>query len=263
MKRFYILALCLIPALAQSTEETAEKRWELGIGVGGIYAPDYKGSKSYRDYVAPIPYVVYRGPVIRTDRDGVRGDFLRTNAYEFTASMAVSVTPDSDKNALREGMPELTSTLELGPAVNVNLSGEDFSQGLSLTLPVRAVVALGDGSPDYIGLVSAPSVVHRGSFKGGWKSTLRAGPVFASGKYHDYYYSVAPKYALPDRPEYNASSGYNGFNLQGALSRRFSDYWYAFYIRYSNIQGVNFDDSPLVETEHNVSGGFAISWVFL
>lgn len=257
---------CVLAGVLSSmvfAEPPNEKRWEAGIGVGGIVSPDYKGSESYRDYIAPIPYVVYRGPVFRTDRDGVRGDFLRTERFELNASMALSVTPDSDKNSLREGMPELTSTLEAGPAFNINLTGESFSDGLSVTIPLRAVIALGDGSPDYIGLVSAPSLVYRRAFKGGWRWTLRTGPVFASGKYHDYYYTVKPQYALPERPAYEASSGYNGFNGQLALSRRFSDYWYAFYARYSNIQGTNFLDSPLVETEHNVTAGFAISWVFL
>lgn len=248
---------------AQPKTSMPEKRWEAGIGLGALVAPDYKGSKSYRDYVAPLPYLVYRGPVIRTDRDGVRGDFLRTDALELTASMAVSITPDTDKNDLREGMPELASTLELGPAININLSGEDFSQGLSVSIPVRAVVALGDGSPDYIGLVSSPSLVYRLSHGDGWKWTFRGGPVFASGKYHDYYYSVKSQYVTDSRPLYEASSGYNGFNVQASLSRRFSDYWYAFYIRYSNIEGADFLDSPLVETEQNIAAGLAISWVFL
>ncbi|WP_041521811.1 MipA/OmpV family protein [Gilvimarinus agarilyticus] len=242
-------------------KQQPEKRWEAGIGVGGLYGPDYRGSESYRDYIAPIPYLVYRGPVFRTDGDGLRGDFLRTEALELTASMAVSVTPDSDKNELREGMEELGSTLEAGPAINVNLTGPDFSQGFSLSFPVRAVVALGDGSPEYIGMVTTPSLIYRQAINGGWKWTARTGPVFASGKYHDYYYTVKPEYALPERPAYEASSGYNGFNAQTALSRRFSDYWFAFYLRYSNLQGTNFRDSPLVETEHNVMGGFAISWV--
>lgn len=246
---------------AKRVSSQPQKRWEAGIGVGGLYSPDYRGSKSYRDYVAPIPYVVYRGPVIRTDGDGLQGDFLRTERLEFTASMAVSVTRDSDKNQRREGMPELDSTLEVGPAVQVNLTGQGFSEGFSLKVPVRAVLTVGSGSPDYIGLVSAPSLVYRRSIKGGWKWTARTGPVFASGKYHDYYYSVKPQYALPERPSYEASSGYNGFNAQAALSRRFSDYWFAVYLRYSNIQGTNFRDSPLVETEHNVMGGFAVSWV--
>lgn len=241
----------------------ADKRWEAGIGIGGLTAPDYRGSKSYREYIAPIPYVVYRGPVFKTDRGGVRGDFWRTDQIEFSASMALSVTPDSDKNPLRQGMPELQSTLEVGPALNINLTGEDFTRGLALTLPVRSVFTIGNGTPEYIGLTSTPSLVYRLAHGNGWKWTLRAGPVFASGKYHDYYYSVKPEYATQQRPQFEASSGYNGFNGQVALSRRYSDYWYAFYLRYSNIQGTEFLDSPLVETEHNVMAGFAISWVFL
>jgi len=241
--------------------ETPEKRWEVGIGVGGLYGPDYRGSKSNRSYVAPIPYVVYRGPVLRTDRSGVQGDFLRTDTLELSASMAVSVTPDSDKNPLRQGMKPLDSTLEVGPAININLTGADFSQGFSLSVPVRAVIALGNSSPEYIGIVSAPSLLYQQSVPGGWRWGVRTGPVFASGKYHDYYYTVEPQYALPNRPAHDASSGYNSFNAQTTLSRRFNDYWFAFYLRYSNLQGTGFRDSPLVETEHNVMGGFAFSWV--
>ncbi|MBU2884536.1 MipA/OmpV family protein [Gilvimarinus agarilyticus] len=262
---------CLMSTLAvaqKTKEESASqqpdvKRWEVGVGLGGLTAPDYKGSKTYHEYIAPLPYVVYRGPVIRTDRDGVRGDFLRTDSIELNASMALSITPDSDKNALRLGMPELLSTLEVGPAVNINLTGEHFSDGLSLSIPLRAVFTVGDGSPDYIGITSTPSLIYRLDHGDGWRWTLRAGPVLASGKYHDYYYSVKPEYVTPERPEFNARSGYNGFNGQVSLSRRFSDYWYAFYFRYSNIQGADFVDSPLVETEHNAVAGFAVSWVFL
>ena len=259
------LALALLsvalPTLAETTVTQPEKRWELGIGVGGISAPDYRGSDTQRGYLAPIPYVVYRGPVFRTDRDGLRGDFMRTDRFELTASMAVSVTPDSDKNTLREGMPDLASTLEGGPAVNINLTGQSFQEGLSATVPVRAVFTVGQGSPEYIGVLSAPSLVYRQALAGGWKWNLRAGPVFASGRYHDYYYSVKPEYALPDRPAYEAGSGYNGFNTQFAVTRRKGQFWYAFYMRHSYLGGTDFLDSPLVETRHNLSGGFAVSWV--
>lgn len=245
---------------AETTAEP-EKRWELGIGIGGISTPDYRGSKTNRTYIAPIPYVVYRGPIIRTDREGVRGDFLRTDRLEFTASVAVSITPDNDKNTLRKGMPELASTLEGGPALNINLTGDSFNDGFSATLPVRAVFTVGDGSPEYIGMVATPSLIYRQQLRGNWKLNLRAGPMFASGKHHNYYYSVAPEYALPERPAYDAESGYSGFNTQLALTRRHGSFWYAFYTRYSNLAGTGFLDSPLVETRHNFTGGFAISWV--
>lgn len=276
--RLYLLALLLISggatntAMAQTgatdtqeppsaTTAEPEKRWELGIGIGGISTPDYRGSKTDRTYVAPIPYVVYRGPIIRTDREGVRGEFLRTDRLEFTVSMAVSITPDNDKNVLRSGMPELASTLEGGPALNINLTGDSFQEGLSATLPVRAVFTVGDGSPEHIGVVATPSLIYRLALEGNWKLNLRAGPMFASGKHHNYYYSVAPEYALPERPAYDAESGYSGFNTQFAVTRRHGSFWYAFYTRYSNLAGTDFLDSPLVETRHNFTAGFAISWV--
>lgn len=246
----------------RSTSTTEpEKRWELGIGIGGLTTPDYRGSKTNRSYVAPIPYVVYRGPVFRTDREGVRGDFLRTDQLEFTASLAVSFTPDNHKNALRQGMPELASTLEGGPALNINLTGDSFREGFSLTLPVRAVMTVGQGSPEYIGLVSTPAIIYRHKLKNEWDLHLRAGPMFASGKYHNYYYTVLPEYALPERPAYDAESGYSGFNGALAVTRRHGDFWYAFYSRYANLSGTDFLDSPLVETRHNLTAGFAISWV--
>lgn len=266
-----LLALTPMAGLAQTetsgtdttgvTASEPEKRWELGIGIGGLTTPDYRGSKTNRSYVAPIPYVVYRGPIIRTDREGVRGDFLRTDQLEFTASLAVSFTPDNHKNELRLGMPELASTLEGGPALNINLTGDSFREGFSLTLPVRAVMTVGQGSPEYIGLVSTPALLYRRQLPGRWNLHLRAGPMFASGKYHNYYYTVRPEHALPGRPVYDADSGYSGFNSQVAITRRHGDFWYAFYSRYANLSGAGFLDSPLVETRHNITAGFAISWV--
>lgn len=249
------------PAPSATTISPAEKRWELGVGIGGLTTPDYRGSKTNRSYIAPIPYVVYRGPVIRTDREGVRGDFLRTDRMEFTASLGVSFTPDNHKNELRQGMPELASTLEGGPALHINLTGDSLREGLSLFLPVRAVMTVGKGSPQYIGLVSTPSLIYRQQLASQWHVNMRAGPMFASGKYHNYYYTVEPQYALPERPTYDAGSGYSGFNTQIALTRRHGDFWYAFYGRYANLADTDFLDSPLVETRHNFTAGFAISWV--
>ena len=46
--------------------------WELGGGATALHIPDYRGSEEIRNYVFPIPWVVYRGEILRADRDGVR-----------------------------------------------------------------------------------------------------------------------------------------------------------------------------------------------
>ncbi len=248
----------------ESSREPTSKKWEVGLGLGAVAGPDYRGSDEYRSFISPIPYVIYRGTFIHSDRDGVRGNFLRTNRYEFTLSASASITPDTDKNKLREGMPELGSTLELGPSFNINLSGEDFSHGWHLQLPLRAVFAIGADDPGYLGSIIQPQLVYRTKLTD-WSFSYRAGITFASNDYHDYYYRVAPQYETPERATFNATAGYSGWHNNAALSRRFTYQGFttslAFFIRYDNIEHTHFTDSPLVVDNHSARGGIAFIWI--
>lgn len=252
---------------AQEDIETGgkiEKKWEAGIGVGAVYGPDYRGSDEYRHFISPIPYFVYRGKIIRSDREGVRGNFLRTDRYEFTLSASASITPETDKSTLREGMPELGSTIEFGPSFNINLTGDSFAQGWHLQLPWRAVFAIGADESGYIGSVFTPQLVYRDKLND-WTFSYRAGIAFADEDYHDYYYKVDQKYVTAARHYFDASSGYSGWNNQVAFSRKFThgniNTQLAFFIRYDNISGTDFGKSPLVVSDHSYRGGIALIWV--
>lgn len=247
-------------AAAVAPSNPPEKRLEVGLGVGALVTPDYRGSKTYRNYVAPVPYVIYRGKIIRSDREGVRSDLFRSDQLEFTLSLAASIQPDSDKNERRVDMPGLDSTLELGPALNINVTGDTLREKWMLTLPVRAVITLGQGSPEHIGWLAEPQLSYRFR-RGSWNWTFRIGPSFASNDYHEYYYGVESSHVRPDRPLYDARGGYSGFNTQVAVSRRTDKLWYGFFVRYYNLNGAHFMDSPLVEVDQGGSGGFAISWI--
>lgn len=249
---------------SSNAQEDTNKKWELGLGVGAVSGPDYRGSDEYRDFISPIPYVVYRGKIIRSDREGIRGNFLRTDRYEFTLSASASITPDADKNTLREGMPDLGSTLELGPSFTINLTGTDFSQGWHLQIPWRAVFAIGADESGYIGSIFQPQIVYRNKLSD-WTFTYRAGITFASNDYHDYYYKVKQDYVTETRDYFDASGGYSGWNNQMALSRSFNynniQTRLALFIRYDNIGGTDFNKSPLVVTDHSYRGGLAFIWV--
>jgi outer membrane scaffolding protein for murein synthesis (MipA/OmpV family) len=97
---------------------------------------------------------------------------------------------------------------------------------------------------------------------GGWDAGLSLGPLFGNGKYHAYYYSVDPQYATATRPAYRASGGYSGTLLLASLSRRLERIWMGGFIRYDNLSGAQFEDSPLFETDHSLMAGFAIAWIF-
>lgn len=110
-------------------KKDVNKKWELGLGLGSLYGPDYRGADEYRSYTAAIPYVIYRGKYIRSDREGVRGNFFHSDNLEFSLSASANVTPDADKNKARTGMPKLGSTAELGPSFNIRLTGPSLRQG--------------------------------------------------------------------------------------------------------------------------------------
>lgn len=261
-----ITALTLLASGYLQAETTADqiglpvKKSELGLGVGAVSGPDYRGSKETSHYVALIPYFVYHGKYIQTDRDGIRSKLFERENIELNLSVGASITPESDENKLREGMPSLYSTLEFGPAINVNLTGEDFRDGWLLHLPLRGVVAFGGGETEYVGWLVHPQLIYRQQLAQ-WSLTYRTGIYYASNDYHDYYYSVAEKYATAARPFYEADAGYSGWSNQTALSRKLGDFRLALFVRYDSLHGTNFTDSPLMETESSVSGGLAIIWV--
>ncbi len=261
------IAAVIIFACAQTNAKTtaedlkpAVQTWELGLGLGAVSGPDYRGSKEYSHYVAPIPYVIYRGKYIQSDRDGVRGKLFERESIELNLSVGASVTPDSDENKLREGMPELYSTLEFGPALSINLTGDSFREGWFLHLPLRGVVAIGGGDTEYVGWLVHPQVAFRTQIEN-WNFTFRTGIYYASDDYHDHYYTVANEYATESRPMFEADAGYSGWSNSWSMSRAIDDYRIAFFIRYDNLRGAEFEDSPLVETKDSVAGGLALIWV--
>jgi hypothetical protein len=73
--------------------------------------------------------------------------------------------------------------------------------------------------------------------------------------------NVAPQFATPQRPAYEAHGGYAGLFSIVSLSRRFDGYWVGAFLRADTLRGAVFDDSPLVRRESYVAGGAAIAWV--
>ncbi len=245
-------------------ENELDKKWEFGVGVGSIYGPDYRGSSEYRNYTAPIPYVIYRGKYLRSDREGIRGQFLTFDRIQFTFSANAAITPHTAENKFRQGMPELGSTLELGPSLNIQLTGDETQHGWQLQLPWRAVYAVGGKTDQFVGSIFQPQFIFRDQWDQ-WTFSYRMGLTFADQQYHDYYYSVAAQYATQDRPEYSAHGGYSGWNSQASFYRKLQvnniDTRVAFFIGYDNLNLTPFSQSPLLETYSVVHAGVAFIWV--
>ena len=59
-------------------------RWEFGLGLGVLSLPFYRGAADGRTYIAPIPYIRYRGEHVRVDEEGTSILFPKTDLYDFS-----------------------------------------------------------------------------------------------------------------------------------------------------------------------------------
>ena len=238
--------------------------WEFGLGVGGLVFNDYRGASSVHGYPVPVPYFIYRGNILRADRDGVHGRFLNQRYLEFDISLNATAPVFSRSSAPRAGMPNLDPTLELGPSLQWHLwRGADERLRLDVRTPVRNAITVAS-PPRSIGWVFAPNLsldyrpIGRAA---GWNVGVLGGPLYAQRRYDEYFYTVAPQYATPTRPAYEAPGGYGGAQLLVALTKRFPNYWIGAYLRHDWLQGAVFIDSPLVQQRSYWSGGLGIVWM--
>lgn len=238
--------------------------WELGAGIGGLTLPDYRGSDEQRNLLFPIPYFIYRGEILKVDRERIRGLLFKTERVELNFSLNGSPPVKSKNNKAREGMPNLDPTLEFGPQLNILLWEYEQRYKLTLQLPLRKVIATDLSSAHNAGLISNPilNLDIKNIGQHGWNLGLSGGPVFANQTYHHYFYGVDPDYATAGRPAYDASGGYSGAQITLALSKRFSDFWTGAFIRVYDLHGAVFDDSPLLQQRLSFMAGIGFAWIF-
>ena len=251
-----VAALLALPARAD------KPLWEFGLGLGVLSFNDYRGADTSHVYALPLPYFIYRGTLFKADRDGVRSLLFNQDRVEL--NLSVNATTPVRNDSARAGMPDLRSTLEIGPQLQVHLwRSTDERVKLDLRVPVRAAFTV-QADPRYVGLFVAPNIsLDLAQFRGedGWKLGFLAGPLFANQRYDSYFYTVAPQYATSTRAAYDAPGGYAGAQVLAALTRRFPSYWIGAYVRHDTLSGASFADSPLVKRDSYWSAGVGISWI--
>lgn len=254
------LAVALALAAAPPAARASQPLWELGLGVGALSLPHYRGSDRTQQWLLPVPYAVYRGEIFRATREGARAVLLESERVDFDLSVAASAPADSGDDPARRGMPDLAPTVEFGPNLNFT-AARGAAWKLDLRLPVRAVFTLGSDARG-IGWTAGP-VLNLDLELHGWNLGLQGGPLWGSRAYHANFYDVAPAYATAQRPAYRAAAGGAGWRATLGLSRRFERLWVGGFVRADSVAGAAFEASPLVKKRDNLSFGVALSWVLL
>lgn len=264
LRRRTVSLVAAMGAIAAQAMAGEQPLWEAGVGVAALSFPAYRGSDKVHNFVMPVPYFTYHGDFLKADRQGIRGSLFESDKLDLTLSLSASPPTKSDDVAVRNGMPDLKPTAEFGPQLDYTLwRSDNRARFLKLRLPVRAAFTL-ERSPQSIGWVFSPNlnldVTDIAGFPG-WNLGLLAGPIYASQKQHQYFYGVDGQYATAGRPAYQAKGGYSGTQFLTSLSHRFDHMWAGAYLRYDNLRGTAFDDSPLLERRSFVTFGVAVSWI--
>ena len=246
-------------AKSANTPSAIEPLWELGLGVGGLRLPHYRGSDQSHTLLLPVPYAIYRGKIFRATREGARAVLLDSERVDVDVSVSASAPTRSKDNLARAGMPDLAPSVAVGPNMNLRLAAGPTWR-FDLRLPVLAVFTLQRHSQS-LGWTVNP-VLNLDLLWQGWDVGVQAGPQWATRQYNAYFYEVAPAYATATRAAYRAPSGNAGWRWTAGASRRYGNLWVGGFVRGDSVGGAAFENSPLVKQRNAFTVGLAMSWIF-
>ena len=235
--------------------------WEFGALAGAASTPAYPGAAGRSARAIALPFLIYRGKVLRADQSGVGARLLRTDAAEADVGFALSLPARSDEVAARAGMPDLGSLVEFGPRLKLKLAELSPSSRLRLELPLRAVIEV-RGGLHRRGWTAEPKLVWetRGP-QDAWSTDASLGLVAGDAAINRYFYQVDPRYATAARPAYAAGAGLMLLRAAFSGARKLTPDVRVFgVLRYDSYAGAANRASPLMKRASGVSAAIGISW---
>jgi outer membrane protein len=266
-----IAAACLLPAFhasAQSTDAMPAASlplWEFGLGAAALSAPAYPGSDDRTTRVLPVPFLLYRGEVLRADQSGIGARLFRSDRLEFDVGLSGALPSDSDDVDARAGMPDLGALFEFGPRLKIrvaDIDGFGHTPGrLRAELPLRAVIEARGGLRRQ-GWTFEPKLAYetRGE-RGLWSLEANTSVVFGDKRINRYFYEVAPQYATANREAYGADAGLMLARVGLFATRQLNPDVRLFgFVRYESYAGSANRDSPLHLKNSGTSAGIGFAW---
>ena len=238
--------------------------WQLGAGIAAIDLNLYPGSADRKQYVFPIPYFTLVTESLEIGR-GIRGFLFKSDDMVLDISADFGIPVDSDDSSARVGMPDLDAMLQVGPSMELLLTELKRDKlDVRFELPLRAAVSSDIRHTSNEGWLLEPrfSIEKRRIHKSGLAMKFTVGLKYATRDYHAYYYDVDPVFSTATRPAYTSEKGYGGSFAKLRASWREGDWIWWTLLRYQNLNGAVFEDSPLVEQKDYYLIGVGFAWIF-
>jgi outer membrane protein len=257
----FVLALAAASA-ARAQEGLGEPLWEVGAFAFGVSQQAYPGADQNVQRALALPFVLYRGRVLRADRETAGLRAFKTETFELDIGVAGAFGSSSKDIDARRGMDDLGTLVEFGPRLKWNL-GEVAGGRVRLELPLRGVFDLND-SLAHRGMAFEPELQWRTRTEGGWFWSLGAGAIFADRRLADTFYRVTAAEVTPDRPAYDARAGRVAWRGSVSVARSLGPDWRVFgFVRTDSVAGAANEDSPLVRRTTGATAGIGLSWTWM
>jgi outer membrane protein len=258
MKFITLFCLLLLATVSHAELET-------GLGITVVKVPHYLGSDESEVYVLPVPYIRYQSENLNIDRNFIQQKLFQRGKWSIEISLSGAVPVDNEKSSARKGMDDLDFIGEIGPALQYHFSGDRLNNNaLYLSMPIRGAISTDFTQASYRGYSFNPRLFWRKAYQYEdmlVRSQVSAGMRSASSHMHDYIYGVDARFSNDERKQYSGSAGYGGLTTSYNVSVLFDDYMLAGFIRYANVRGASFEDSPLVRQRSSYLFGGA--WIHL
>lgn len=261
--------LCGLTAFAQADEAPAPARalplWEAGLFGLGIAQQAYPGSDETLRRGLVLPYLIYRGKVLRADNEGAGLRAVKSEHFELDLSVAAALGGGGGRSLrARQGMPRLGTLLEFGPVARWYLNGRQAPDRLTAELPLRAVFDVGDQGR-HRGMSVEPELgLERSAGASGSGYGLNARVFIGDRRLGATFYGVTPEEALPDRPAYAARAGLLAWRLNGRVTRQLTPDLRLFaFGRLDSVAGAANRASPLVRQTTGITYGLGLSYTLM
>jgi outer membrane scaffolding protein for murein synthesis (MipA/OmpV family) len=235
--------------------------WEVGVLAGAASTPAYPASteRTYRGLV--LPYLIYRGDIVRADRGGIGARLLRTDDIELDVGFAASLPASSSDIAARKDMPDLGTLIEFGPRLKGTLARPASGGRVRFELPLRSVLEINNGVRSQ-GYALEPEVIYEMRDIGGnWRLSTSASAVIGDSALNQYFYGVPTAYATAQRAAYEARAGLIATRLTINAAKSINpDLRVYGFVRYESYANSANQTSPLYLQTSGSSIGVGVSW---
>ena len=269
--------ICLACLVVTSEAFADQPLWEMGGGLIYVNMRSYPGSHHTKSYLLPTPIFHYNGKYLKIDQDSVSTPIFKSDRIHVKLSADGTPPVDSSDIEIRDQMPDLDATLQMGPSIEFRLD-RNLQQPRRWTfkLPLRLSIATDLSHVDDRGWLLNPKLRYQRQITSRSSNPLSSSPIssialdfrftlatlFANRRYLEYYYGVEPAFATSDRPSYQPASGYAGSYVSMAISQHWGSWKWSAYTRVKWLKGSKFETSPLIETNQEKQFGLLISYTF-